>query len=58
MENTQEKYPNLISAKIVADSLNQFGERIVTLFLLLGKKKFCIFVEKLNYVHLQNNKLT
>ena len=49
---------NLISAKIVADSLNQFGERIVTLFLLLGKKKFCIFVEKLNYVHLQNNKLT
>ena len=30
MENTQEKYPNLISAKIVADSLNQFGERITT----------------------------
>ena len=30
MENTQEKYPNLISAEILADSLNQFGERLTT----------------------------
>ena len=30
MENTQEKYINLISAEILADSLNQFGERLTT----------------------------
>ena len=37
MENTQEKYPNLISAEIVADSLNQFGERITTMKLVFPR---------------------
>lgn len=37
MENTQEKYPNLISAEILADSLNQFGERITTMKLIFPR---------------------
>ena len=37
MENTQEKYPNLISAEVVADSLNQFGERITTMKLVFPR---------------------
>ena len=37
MENTQEKYPNLISAEILADSLNQFGERITTMKLVFPR---------------------
>ena len=50
MEKSQEKYTNLISAEIVADSLNQFGERITTMklvfprFILAELNKFCIFV--------------
>lgn len=37
MENTQEKHPNLISAEILADSLNQFGERITTFKLVFPR---------------------
>ena len=37
MEKTQEKYPNLISAEILADSLNQFGERITTMKLIFPR---------------------
>ena len=37
MENIQEKYPNLISAEILADSLNQFGERITTMKLIFPR---------------------
>ena len=36
MENTQENY-NLISAEVVADSLNQFGERITTMKLVFPR---------------------
>ena len=37
MENTQEKYLNLISAEVIADSLNQFGERITTMKLVFPR---------------------
>ena len=37
MENTQEKYPNFISAEVIADSLNQFGERITTMKLVFPR---------------------
>lgn len=37
MEKSQEKYPNLISAEILADSLNQFGERITTMKLVFPR---------------------
>ena len=37
IENTQEKYPNLISAEILADSLNQFVERITTMKLIFPR---------------------
>ena len=33
MEKSQEKYLNLISAEVIADSLNQFGERITSLLI-------------------------
>ena len=57
----------MIKAEIVADSKDNLGNRLTTvlvtfpriiLSLLRGRKKFCIFVEKLNHVYLQNNKLT
>ena len=56
-----------INAKIVADSVSPRGNRLtslsitfprIILFLLLGRQKFCIFVEKLNHVYLQNNEFT
>ena len=37
MENTQEKHYNLISAEILADSLNQFGERVTTFKLVFPR---------------------
>ena len=37
MESTQEKYTNIISAEVVADSLNQFGERITTMKLVFPR---------------------
>ena len=37
MENTQEKHYNLISAEILADSLNQFGERLTTFKLVFPR---------------------
>ena len=37
MENTQEKYLNLISAEVIADSLNQFGERLTTMKLVFPR---------------------
>ena len=37
MENTQEKHYNLISAEIIADSLNQFGERVTTFKLVFPR---------------------
>lgn len=37
MENIQEKYPNLISAEIVADSLNQYQERLTTFKLVFPR---------------------
>ena len=37
MEKTQEKYLNLISAEVIADSLNQFGERITTMKLVFPR---------------------
>lgn len=37
MENTQEKHYNLISAEILADSLNKFGERVTTFKLVFPR---------------------
>ena len=37
MEKSQEKYLNLISAEVIADSLNQFGERITTMKLVFPR---------------------
>ena len=37
MENTQENHYNLISAEILADSLNQFGERVTTFKLVFPR---------------------
>ena len=37
MENTQEKHYNLISAEILADNLNQFGERLTTFKLVFPR---------------------
>ena len=37
MENTQEKHYNLISAEIIADSLNQFGQRLTTFKLIFPR---------------------
>ena len=37
MEKSQEKYLNLISAEVIPDSLNQFGERITTMKLVFPR---------------------
>ena len=37
MENTQETHYNLISAEIIADSLNQFGQRLTTFKLIFPR---------------------
>ena len=53
-----------ISAKIVADSVSPQGDRLISVLctfpriILAEVNKFCIFIEKLYNVYLQNNKFT